>query len=125
MHVALKSTKSNIPFDTLSYLKMISRRKFFVQNKTKQNEQRGRCNINPATTNHYYFSSDSAKDHSQPSIHAHFANPSSIHQYTFEKPTQHVINLQIIYINVKTTIPRYDPNSMPAKCIAVKHFLGL
>jgi hypothetical protein len=57
----LKSAKSNISSDTPS--EVISRRKSFIQNKTKDvnldnirpYQQRGRWNINPATTYHYYL----------------------------------------------------------------------
>jgi hypothetical protein len=96
-------------------LEVISRRKSFNQNKTKvvnlednldnvrPNQQRGRWNINPATTNHYYLTLYRSQ---LKTIRMHtlqiqvqlYNTPLKVRQ------SPRVINLQIIRINVKTAI---------------------
>jgi hypothetical protein len=76
-------------------LEVICHRESFIQNKTKAvnlgdnhdnvkpYQQRGRWNIKPATTYHYYLTLYPIQLKTIRSRHAHAANSSSNHQYTF------------------------------------------
>jgi hypothetical protein len=104
------------------YLLTHCRRKSFIQNKTKvvnlgdnldnvrPYQQRGRWNVNPATTNHYYltlYRIELKIIRSRPFMHTLQIQVQLINTPLKVRHSTRVIKLQIISRNVKTAIHNY------------------